>query len=265
MDLTKVIKRAKKATKNTHVTTSMPKECSRCGESKGKAKFTDAQWKKGGTCRVCQREAEVEEAGGAKAAAAAGVTAGGTSSSCKSEIDDGAEADPMAALLSAIALDGKDGKPSLRDEVHAASGGGAASASGGGAAAAEEIEFENVCPVCFANEDTATVDGVGCGQCFACGQLYCGNCSPELESTFKCCPTCSASVDVSAEEDAARLHTLLRLKPDGRHVSTGKHGNLSDVQYACNQVSSRRSLIADHIPLPAGCARVGLRVHSSCS
>lgn len=243
----------------------MPKECSRCGESKGKAKFTDAQWKKGGTCRVCQREAEVEEAGGAKAAAAAGVTAGTTSSSCKSEIDDGAEADPMAALLSAIALDGKDGKPSLRDEVHAASGGGAASASGGGAAAAEEIEFENVCPVCFANEDTATVDGVGCGQCFACGQLYCGNCSPELESTFKCCPTCSASVDVSAEEDAARLHTLLRLKPDGRHVSTGKHGNLSDVQYACNQVSSRRSLIADHIPLPAGCARVGLRVHSSCS
>eukprot|EP00729_Bicosta_minor_P019441 gene19441-27914_t len=127
--------------------TCMPKECSRCGESKGKAKFTDAQWKKGGTCRVCQREAEVEEAGGAKAAAAAGVTAGGTSSSCKSEIDDGAEADPMAALLSAIALDGKDGKPSLRDEVHAASGGGGASASGG-----------------------------------------------------------------------ARLHTLLRLKPDGRHV-----------------------------------------------
>ena len=62
----------------------------------------------------------------------------------------------------------------------AAAGGGAAWAGGGGAAprggskspseAAAKVEHE--CPICMYNADDAYVDGVGCGQCYACGQLF---------------------------------------------------------------------------------------------
>ena len=64
------------------------------------------------------------------------------------------------------------------------------------------------------------MDGVGCGQCFNCGALFCGNCTPELEATFSCCPMCNADVAVAPEVDAARLEALLKASPEGRHVRT---------------------------------------------
>ena len=55
-------------------TTGMPKVCSQCGESRGRTKFTDGQWKKAeGMCRPCTTE-------------------------------------PLAEVMAAIALDGKDGR-----------------------------------------------------------------------------------------------------------------------------------------------------------
>ena len=54
--------------------TGMPKVCSQCGESRGRTKFTDGQWKKAeGMCRPCTTE-------------------------------------PLAEVMAAIALDGKDGR-----------------------------------------------------------------------------------------------------------------------------------------------------------
>jgi TPR repeat protein len=63
----------------------------------------------------------------------------------------------------------------------------------------------------------AYVDEVGPRQCFACGQLFCGQCKPQLAANVPNCPACRAPFDVSAEEDVARLLELLKRTP-GRHI-----------------------------------------------
>ena len=63
-------------------------------------------------------------------------------------------------------------------------------------AAAHDDEFAHPCPVCLDNEDDATVDGKGCGQCFACGQMYCGACNANVSATLKY-PTCRAPINIS--------------------------------------------------------------------
>jgi TPR repeat protein len=67
------------------------------------------------------------------------------------------------------------------------------------------------------NADDAYVDGVGPAQCFACGQLFCGQCKPQLEANVPNCPNCRASLNVSADENVARLLRLLERTP-GRHT-----------------------------------------------
>jgi TPR repeat protein len=69
------------------------------------------------------------------------------------------------------------------------------------------------------NADDAYVDGVDCAQCFACGQLFCGQCKPELEANVTNCPNCRAPLPfrVSVEKNVARLLELLKRTP-GRHT-----------------------------------------------
>jgi hypothetical protein len=119
-----------------------------------------------------------------KAAAASRTTAavGGDGESGTTDEDfKDASAAELAAAMAALNPTTTDGSPSLAQLVAA----NAATAAGSDAA-----EPDHPCPVCFVAEDTATVDGVGCGQCFKCGQLYCGGCAGELETTFACCPVC---------------------------------------------------------------------------
>ena len=99
-------------------------------------------------------------------------------------------------------------------------GGGAAAAGGGGvggAAADDDDEFAHPCPVCLDNEDDAYVDGEDCGQCTACGQMYCGGCKANVGATLKC-PTCRAPLRVSDEEIFRRLWKLVYDRSPGRHT-----------------------------------------------
>jgi hypothetical protein len=66
--------------------------------------------------------------------------------------------------------------------------------SGGGAAAgrgavgrgrkeespleAAEPAVEHECPICMDNAEDEVVGGAQPGQCYACGQLFCGECRP---------------------------------------------------------------------------------------
>ena len=104
-------------------------------------------------------------------------------------------------------------------------GGGAAAGGGGGAApsggrkspleAAAKVEHE--CPICMDNADDACVDGVGAGQCFACGQLFCGQCKPQLAANVANCPNCRAPFHVPEEKNVARLLEMVKRTP-GRHT-----------------------------------------------
>jgi len=93
-----------------------------------------------------------------------------------------------------------------------------AAASGGGAA--DDDEIENPCPVCLDNEDDATVDGQGCGQCSGCGQMYCGACrAGGLQRQSPNCPTCRAPLGgVSDEDNFNRMWKLVHDRSPGRHT-----------------------------------------------
>ena len=76
----------------------------------------------------------------------------------------------------------------------------------GRAATAAKVEYE--CPICIDNADDADGDGVGPAQCFACGQLVCGQCKLQTEANDTNCPTCRAPYDVP---DTA--HTICTVQP----------------------------------------------------
>jgi TPR repeat protein len=67
------------------------------------------------------------------------------------------------------------------------------------------------------NADNAYVDGVGPAQCFACGQLFCGQCKPQLAANVTNCPNCRAPFNVPAEKNVARLLEVVKRTP-GRHT-----------------------------------------------
>lgn len=90
-----------------------------------------------------------------------------------------------------------------------------------GGAAADDDEFAHPCPICLDNEDHAYVDGQCFGQCFACGQLYCGGCNAgvgRLAGRCPKCPTCRAPFKVSDEEMFKRLWKLVHDRSPGRHT-----------------------------------------------
>ena len=109
--------------------------------------------------------------------------------------------------------------PKPDDEAAAASGPASASprpprpaAAAGGGRDADDPEHQ--CPICLVNED----DHGQCGQCFECGQLYCGECNvPGTMGRVANCPTCRAPFAVAAEVEVARLLRLVGRSP-GRHT-----------------------------------------------
>ena len=119
---------------------------------------------------------------------------------------------------------------------HAVDGGGApAHASGGSAAASKmhlppvahavgcEEELEFPCPICLDNEDDACVGTQECGQCSACGQIYCGACKAGgLADRSPNCPTCRAPLVVSDNEHFKRFWKLVHDRSPGRHTSVAQ-------------------------------------------
>ena len=70
------------------------------------------------------------------------------------------------------------------------------------------------CPICLVNED----DHGTCALCYACGQLYCGDCNvAERLGRVENCPTCRAPFAVSAEVRIERLLGLV-VRSHGRHT-----------------------------------------------
>eukprot|EP00729_Bicosta_minor_P018018 gene18018-biopygen22192 len=115
-------------------------------------------------------------------------------------------------------------------EVEEASrvGGAAVAAADGGAAATvvidDEDEIENPCPICFYNEDDATVDGNSAGMCPACGQFYCGACNAGgFADRSPNCPTCRAPFSVSHEEKLKRWWKLVHDRSPGRHTPVAQY------------------------------------------
>ena len=81
-----------------------------------------------------------------------------------------------------------------------------------------------MCPVCLDNEDDATVDGQVTGQCFACGQMYCGACNTvEGMGRIDNCPTCRAPFGVSEKEKTKRLWKLVHDRSPGRHTPMAQY------------------------------------------
>ena len=66
---------------------------------------------------------------------------------------------------------------------------------------------EHSCPICLVNED----DHGKCGMCFACGQLYCGECNGA--AGVENCPTCRAPFAVAAGVAVERLLRLVGRSP----------------------------------------------------
>ena len=89
---------------------------------------------------------------------------------------------------------------------------------GGGGAGAADDEFAHPCPICLDNEDDAYVNGHECGQCQACGQMYCGSCNVGILSRVENCPTCRAPLHVSDEESCRRVWRLVHNRSWGRHT-----------------------------------------------
>ena len=83
------------------------------------------------------------------------------------------------------------------------------------AGAVDEGEPKHVCPICYENEDDHGI----CGQCFQCGQLFCGDCNvPEKMGRVADCPMCRGTLrGVPAEVQVERLVALLARSP-GRHT-----------------------------------------------
>eukprot|EP00040_Diaphanoeca_grandis_P011336 m.58012 g.58012 ORF g.58012 m.58012 type:complete len:271 (-) comp22485_c1_seq1:657-1469(-) len=79
----------------------------------------------------------------------------------------------------------------------------------------DDIALIHPCPICFSNED----DSGDCGQCFKCGQIFCGECRVEIRKSQTACPTCRASQVSTIEEDCVRLFSLVHERAIGRHTS----------------------------------------------
>ena len=98
----------------------------------------------------------------------------------------------------------------------------AAPGGGGGGGGGGDHDYDNPehpCPICLASED----DHGKYGQCFACGQLYCGDCNvPERLGRVATCPTCRAPFAVSAEVNVARLVGLLA-RSHGQHTPAAQY------------------------------------------
>jgi TPR repeat protein len=90
--------------------------------------------------------------------------------------------------------------------------------------AADDDELAHPCPICLDNEDDAYVDGMRCGQCFACGQMYCGGCNTvDGMGRISNCPTCRAPIIVSDEENFKRLWKLVHDRSPGRHTPVAQY------------------------------------------
>ena len=98
-----------------------------------------------------------------------------------------------------------------------------ATGAGGGGNEVDETKPTNPCPLCLGNED----DSGNCGMCFACGQMYCGECNvPEvMGKVAEVCPTCRAPLRVSDEEQFKRTWSLVHDRSPGRHTP-GAQNNL---------------------------------------
>ena len=101
---------------------------------------------------------------------------------------------------------------------------GAAGAAGGGGGVAvedDEVDPVNPCPLCLGNED----DSGECGACYACGQMYCGECNDtgSVRAVGDLCPTCRAPFDVSDEENHKRLWSLVHDRTPGRHTPEAQY------------------------------------------
>eukprot|EP00040_Diaphanoeca_grandis_P014018 m.70926 g.70926 ORF g.70926 m.70926 type:complete len:312 (-) comp24287_c0_seq1:155-1090(-) len=77
----------------------------------------------------------------------------------------------------------------------------------------------NPCPICLTNED----DDSDLAQCFNCGQLFCGECTDELNESQATCPTCRAPFDVSDKESFDRVHALVHVRSPGRHTPAAQY------------------------------------------
>ena len=88
------------------------------------------------------------------------------------------------------------------------------------AADGDQENDEHECPICLDHPDTfmAGPDEHG-GQCFQCGQLFCGPCKKQLVAADGGeCPTCRATLRVSKEEIFRQLHALVHTRSPGRHT-----------------------------------------------
>jgi TPR repeat protein len=71
--------------------------------------------------------------------------------------------------------------------------------------------------------DDAEVNSVCSAMCYACGQLFCGECVPQLLARVADCPKCRAPFSVSAEGEVERLLRLVNNRTHGRHTPIAQY------------------------------------------
>ena len=191
---------------------TLPKVCASCGESKGKPKFTNGQWKDdaSGVCRECEGQTnEVPRA-------------------------EGGVENPTAPA--------PPGKTPLAPSAGVRTSAGAA-ASEPALVTNECKEFEHRCPICLSNEDDACVNGSQHGMCTACGQMFCSACNGAVKAQAivvdgkvkmgaaswtkdalhlqcKNCPMCRAEIFPSFEQQFKRCLKLVNDRSPGRYSSS---------------------------------------------
>ena len=98
----------------------------------------------------------------------------------------------------------------------------AARECGGGGGGEGDAEPVNPCPLCICNEDDS---GDDFGACYACGQMYCGECNAAgvVGAVGGRCPTCRAPFGVSHTEETKRLWSLVHDRSPGRHTPVAQN------------------------------------------
>jgi hypothetical protein len=84
-------------------------------------------------------------------------------------------------------------------------------------------EPENLCMICYENNDDGIVDGKIHGMCSHCGQRFCGICMLKLKKSGNSgkCPKCQQSTNVSHKERVRLLQILIHDREPGKHTLDG--------------------------------------------
>merc|ERR1711865_168423 len=87
-----------------------------------------------------------------------------------------------------------------------------------------EDSEDSRCPMCLDNQDNANIGSQSSSMCIACGQMVCGECSPEMCKELKACIMCRATTVLTDPECFNGYWKLAHDRTEGRHTPPAMMG-----------------------------------------